>query len=59
LIAGTLRDLNYDVSEASIVQYSLIIAVIALVLAAISNMLFDRKLAKKYSPTKDGETNND
>ena len=59
LIAGTLRDLNYDVSEASIVQYSLIVAVIALVLAAISNMLYDLKLAKRYGITKDGDLNND
>lgn len=59
LIAGTLRDLDYNVSEASIVQYSLIIAVIALVLTAVSNMLFDRKLARKYNIKKDGETNND
>ncbi len=59
LIAGTLRDLNYNVSEAGIVQIALIIAVIALVLTAISNMLFDRKLAKKYNIKKEGETNND
>jgi len=59
LIAGTLRDLNYDVSEAGIVQYSLIIAVIALVLTAISNMLFDRKLAKKYGLIKEGKTTDD
>lgn len=48
LIAGTLKDLNYDVSEGSIARLALLIALIALVLTAISNMLFDRKLAKKY-----------
>lgn len=59
LIAGTLRDLNYNVSEAGIVQIALIIAIIALVLTAISNMLFDRKLAKKYNIKKEGETDDD
>ncbi|MTD40402.1 DUF969 family protein [Erwinia sp. CPCC 100877] len=53
LIAGTLKDLNYDVSEGSIARLALLIALIALVLTAISNMLFDRKLAKKYGKNKE------
>jgi uncharacterized membrane protein len=48
LIAGTLKDLNYNVSEGSIARLALLVALIALVLTAISNMLFDRKLARKY-----------
>ncbi|OJG70075.1 hypothetical protein RV11_GL001698 [Enterococcus phoeniculicola] len=48
LIAGTLKDLNYDVSTGSIARMALLVALIALVLTAISNMLFDRRLAKKY-----------
>ncbi|MGM0124795.1 hypothetical protein IGI37_002189 [Enterococcus sp. AZ194] len=48
LIAGTLKDLNYNVSEASISRMALLVALITLVITAISNMLFDRRLAKKY-----------
>ncbi|WP_313469672.1 DUF969 domain-containing protein [Carnobacterium sp.] len=48
LIAGTLKSLGYDVSEVAIVQASIPIALIALVMVAGSNILFDRKLQRKY-----------
>jgi uncharacterized membrane protein len=48
LIVGTLQSLGYDVAASSIAQASLPIALIVLVIATLSNLLFDRKLAKKY-----------
>ncbi|MGX7394712.1 DUF969 domain-containing protein [Carnobacterium mobile] len=48
LIAGTLKSLGYDVSEVAIVQASIPIALIALIMVAGSNILFDRKLQRKY-----------
>lgn len=48
LIAGTLKSLGYDVSEVAIVKASIPIALIALVMVAGSNILFDRKLQRKY-----------
>lgn len=48
LIAGTLESLGYDVSAVDIAQASLPVAFIALVIVIISNILFDRKLDKKY-----------
>lgn len=53
LIAGTLNDLHYKVSEAGIARWSLLIALATLVLTAIFNMLADRKLAHKYGQRKD------
>ncbi|WP_462258993.1 DUF969 domain-containing protein [Vagococcus teuberi] len=52
LIYGTLKDLGYEVTDASIARMALLVAVIALVLSAISNWLFDKKLAKKYNKMK-------
>ena len=46
LIVGTLQSLGYDVAASSIAQASLPIALIVLVIATLSNLLFDRKLAK-------------
>ena len=48
LIVGTLQSLGYDVAASSIAQASLPIALIVLVIATLSNLLFDRILAKKY-----------
>lgn len=48
LIAGTLESLGYDVSAVDIAQASLPVAFIALIIVIISNILFDRKLDKKY-----------
>ncbi len=56
LIAGTLKDFHYKVSGSSITHIALLIAIIALVLTATSNWLFDHKLAKKYKEK--GEKNN-
>lgn len=48
LIAGTMESLGYNVSAVAIAQASIPIALIMLVLVAGSNVLFDRKLQKKY-----------
>lgn len=48
LIVGTLKSLGYDVAASAVSQASLPIALIVLVVATMSNLLFDRKLAKKY-----------
>ena len=48
LIVGTLQSLGYDVAASSIAQASLPIALIILVIATLSNLLFARQSAKKY-----------
>ncbi|SFH89765.1 DUF969 domain-containing protein [Pisciglobus halotolerans] len=48
LIAGTLESLGYEVSAVSIAQASLPIALIALLFVVLSNILFDRKMKRKY-----------
>ncbi|ALV21339.1 MAG: DUF969 domain-containing protein [Carnobacterium sp.] len=48
LIAGTLESLGYKVSAVAIAQASIPIALIMLVMVAGSNILFDRKLQRKY-----------
>jgi len=48
LIVGTLKSLGYDVVASAVSQASLPIALIVLVIATASNLLFDRSLAKKY-----------
>ncbi|MGF1993186.1 DUF969 domain-containing protein [Enterococcus casseliflavus] len=53
LIVGTLQSLGYDVAASSIAQASLPIALIVLVIATLSNLLFDRKLVKKYGKKED------
>lgn len=53
LIVGTLQSLGYDVAASSIAQASLPIALIVLVITTLSNLLFDRKLAKKYGKKED------
>lgn len=49
LITGTLESLGYDVSAVSIAQASLPIALIALIIVIVSNMMFDKKLNRKYT----------
>ena len=49
LIVGTMDSLGYKVSAAGIAKTSIIVAVIILLVGAGYNLLFDRKLAKKYS----------
>ncbi|WP_312541617.1 DUF969 domain-containing protein [Enterococcus sp.] len=48
LIVGTLKSLGYDVAASAVSQASLPIALIVLIIATASNLLFDRSLAKKY-----------
>ena len=49
LIASTLTGFGYTVSELDIAKASIIMAVIAFLVSAIQNYLFDKKLSKKYS----------
>lgn len=49
LIASTLTGFGYAVSELDIAKASIIMAVIAFLISAIQNYLFDKKLSKKYS----------
>lgn len=49
LIASTLTGFGYTVSELDIAKASIIMAVIAFLVSAIQNYLFDKKLRKKYS----------
>ncbi|MBC8630193.1 DUF969 domain-containing protein [[Eubacterium] tenue] len=48
LIASTLTGFGYTVSELDIAKASIIMAVIAFLVSAIQNYLFDKKLSKKY-----------
>lgn len=52
LIAQTLRNLGYDVSESSIARVSIPVAIIALILGAFFNYMFDKKLSRKYNKAK-------
>jgi uncharacterized membrane protein len=53
LITGTLKSLGYDVAASAVAQASIPIALIVLVIATLSNLTFDRKLAKKYGKKED------
>ena len=48
MITGTMKSLGYDIAEFSVVQASFPIAIIALVLAALNNMVTDKRMARKY-----------
>lgn len=48
LIAGTMESLGYDVSPVAIASASIPVALIALLISAISNYLTDKKLDRKY-----------
>lgn len=49
LIASTLTQFGYNVSELAIAKASIIMAIIAFVIYGIQNYLFDKKLARKYN----------
>lgn len=49
LIASTLTGFGYAVSELEIAKASIIMAVIAFLISAVQNYLFDKKLNRKYS----------
>ncbi|MDU3804188.1 DUF969 domain-containing protein [Paraclostridium bifermentans] len=49
LIASTLTGFGYAVSELDIAKASIIMAVIAFLISAIQNYLFDKKLNRKYN----------
>ncbi|MEG2505153.1 MAG: DUF969 family protein, partial [Carnobacterium sp.] len=48
LIQTTFDSLGYEVSNVSIALASVPVALIMLVMVAIYNMIFDKKMAKKY-----------
>lgn len=49
LITGTMESLGYDISAVAVAQASILVAIIALIFVAVSNVLFDKKMANKYS----------
>ncbi|EQK42571.1 hypothetical protein C672_1514 [[Clostridium] bifermentans ATCC 638] len=49
LIASTLTGFGYAVSELDIAKASIIMAVIAFLISAVQNYLFDKKLNRKYN----------
>ncbi|MGL5559134.1 MAG: DUF969 domain-containing protein [Paraclostridium dentum] len=49
LIASTLTGFGYAVSELDIAKASIIMAVIAFLISALQNYLFDKKLNRKYN----------
>lgn len=49
LIASTLTGFGYAVSELDIAKASIIMAVIAFLISALQNCLFDKKLNRKYN----------
>ncbi|GEQ62500.1 DUF969 domain-containing protein [Vagococcus lutrae] len=55
LIVGTLDSLGYKVSGIAIAKASLPIAMIMLIIGVTSNILFDRKLKKKYQNKGEGK----
>ena len=55
LISGTLDSLGYKVSQIDIVKASIPVAIIALLLALVSNYWLDKKMQKKYG-NKDSST---
>lgn len=48
MITGTMKSLGYEVTEIAVVQASFPIAIIALILAALNNLVTDRQMARKY-----------
>ncbi|KKY01157.1 membrane protein [Paraclostridium benzoelyticum] len=49
LIASTLTGFGYAVSELDIAKASIIMAIIAFLISALQNYLFDKKLNRKYN----------
>lgn len=52
LISGTLKELGYDFNAANIAISSMMIAVAALIVVAIYNHLFDKKLERNHKKRK-------
>lgn len=48
LIASTLTEFGYKVSELEIAKASIIMAVVAFLVSAIQNYMYDKKLERKY-----------
>lgn len=48
MITGTIKSLGYEIDEIAVVQASFPIAIIALILAALNNMVTDKQMARKY-----------
>lgn len=48
MITGTMKSLGYEIDEIAVVQASFPIAIIALILAALNNLVTDRQMARKY-----------
>ena len=49
LIVGTLDSMGYKVTGLDIAKASIPVALIMIIVGVVSNLLFDKKLAKKYS----------
>ncbi|MGO4960990.1 DUF969 domain-containing protein [Jeotgalibaca porci] len=48
MITGTMKSLGYEITEIAVVQASFPIAIIALILAGLNNLVTDRQMARKY-----------
>lgn len=48
LISSTLTEFGYDVTALSIAKASIIMAVVAFLISALQNHLYDKKMKKKY-----------
>lgn len=48
LISSTLTEFGYDVTALSIAKASIIMAVVAFLISALQNYLYDKKMKKKY-----------
>ena len=48
MITGTMKSLGYEITEIAVVQSSFPIDIIALILAALNNLVTDRQMARKY-----------
>lgn len=48
MITGTMKSLGYEINEIAVVQASFPIAIIALILAALNNMVTDKQMVRKY-----------
>lgn len=48
MITGTMKSLGYEIDEIAVVQASFPIAIIALILAALNNMVTDKQMIGKY-----------
>ncbi|MFS7410065.1 DUF969 domain-containing protein [Carnobacterium maltaromaticum] len=56
LIVGTMESLGYEISAVSVAKASVPVALIMLVLVGVYNVLFDKKMSKKYKVEKQHQT---